>query len=59
MTRFNGLLVNNTGEDIRGVFEDAIRDANGGNLPEAIADLFDVSEVYVGNERRLIVNMAN
>ena len=57
-TRFNGLVVDNTGADIRGIFEDAIRDANGGQLPEAIADIFSVRVVNVHGERRLIVNFA-
>ncbi len=56
-TRFNGLVVNNTGADIRGIFEDAIRDANGGPLPEEIADLFSVEVVTIDGEDRLIVDM--
>lgn len=56
MTRFNGLLVNNTGADIRGPFEDAIREANGEPLHEAIRDLFNVHVVEVEGERRLIVD---
>ena len=57
--RFTGLLVNNTGADIRGLFEDAIRDANGRDLPEELADLFTVDTIHEGGERRLLVDFAN
>lgn len=54
---FNGLLVNNTTADLRDFgIEKAIREANGGELPEEIVDLFDVKAVEVEGERRLIVN---
>jgi len=55
---FNGLIVNNTGNDLRicGI-ENAIREADGAELPEEIADLFDVEAVEVNGERRLVVNM--
>ena len=56
-TRFNGLVVDNTGADIRGIFEDAIRDANGDPIPEEIADLFSVEVVTIDGEDRLIVDM--
>jgi len=56
-TRFSGLVVNNTGSDIDGIFEDAIRNANGAALPEEIADLFSVRVVTIDGERRLIVDM--
>jgi hypothetical protein len=58
MARFTGQLVNNTGLDIRGIFEDAIRDADGGDLPEEIADLFTVTRItYSDGEAALLVNM--
>ena len=54
--RFTGLLVNNTGQDIRGIFETALRDANG-TVPAELEDIFTVREYFNGDERRLIVDM--
>lgn len=59
-TRFMGKLVNNTGQDLRGMFEDAIRDANFMPLPEEIADIFSVRRYVADNgEERMIVDFAD
>lgn len=48
------LLINNTGCDIRGAVEEAVRAAanSGTDLPEELADLFTLTVIEVNGETR-------
>ena len=58
MKRFTGKIVNNTCENLDGMFENAIRD-NSGMIPEIIADIFTARRIENKNETVVVIEFLN